>query len=193
MTQTQAQSDPVQKSAEGAPKRRWGLVKIIQAFVMLVVFVGLVTWSLSNIRRGWLNSQLAPDFTLTSFDGTTISLSQLRGQVVVINFWASWCQPCRQEADYLEQTWRKYKNQGVVFIGVDYSDTEAPALAFIKEFDITYFNGPDLDSRISRAYNVQGIPSTFFVTRDGKLGGIQLGIMQPPQLDEKIDELLKSP
>lgn len=76
----------------------------------------------------------------------------------MINFWASWCLPCRQEAAYLEQTWRKYKGRGVVFIGVDYLDTENEALAYIKEFDITYINGPDLGIQISQAFNIKGVP-----------------------------------
>lgn len=193
MTQTQDQPSPEQGDVVRRPKQRLDIIKIAQVFIMVIVFVGLLTWSFTNIRRGWTNSQMAPDFSLTGFDGATITLSELRGQVVVINFWASWCLPCREEATYLEQTWRKYKDRGVIFIGVDYSDSEAPALAFLKEFGITYFNGPDLEDRISRAYNVQGIPSTFLVARDGKLGGVLLGIMQPPQLDEKIDELLKTP
>ncbi|HIP71854.1 MAG TPA: TlpA family protein disulfide reductase, partial [Anaerolineae bacterium] len=105
-----------------------------------------------KISQGQVDSGMAPDFTLTSFDGETITLSELRGQVVIINFWASWCPPCREEAPYLEATWRKYKDQGVVFIGVDYVDTETAALAYIEEFDITYFNGPDVGTRISYDY-----------------------------------------
>lgn len=136
---------------------------------------------------------MAPDFSLTGFDGREVTLSELRGQVVVVNFWASWCQPCRQEAAYLENTWRKYKDQGVVFIGVDYVDTEKEALAYIEEFDITYLNGPDLQTRISQAYNIQGVPETFFIAKNGELSGVHIGPLVPPQLDDKIEELLAEP
>jgi cytochrome c biogenesis protein CcmG/thiol:disulfide interchange protein DsbE len=133
---------------------------------------------------------LAPDFTVSGFDGRVVTLSKLRGQVVIVNFWASWCPPCREEAAYLEQTWRKYEDRGVVFVGVDYVDTEKPALAYIKEFDITYINGPDLGTRIAQSFNIKGVPETYFVAKNGELRGVHIGPMKSPQLDEKIDELL---
>jgi cytochrome c biogenesis protein CcmG/thiol:disulfide interchange protein DsbE len=136
---------------------------------------------------------MAPDFTLSGFNGETLTLSKLRGQVVVINFWASWCPPCREEAAYLEQTWRKYKDQGVVVIGVDYLDTEAEALADMEEFDITYFNGPDLRTKISQAYKIQGVPETFYVGKNGELRGLKIGPLVSPELDQKIEELLTEP
>ena len=166
---------------------------LLLAFSLLLGLLGLTGWGLVKAQQGPLRKGLAPDFTLASFDGETIALSDLRGQVVIINFWASWCPPCREEAAYLEQTWRKYKDQGVVFIGVDYADAEAEALAYIEEFDITYFNGPDLGTRISQAYNIQGVPETFFVTKNGELREPHIGPLYPPTLDNIIDELLAEP
>jgi cytochrome c biogenesis protein CcmG, thiol:disulfide interchange protein DsbE len=160
------------------------------AFIFLLALLGLLGWGLARSQKGQVQSGMAPDFTLTSFAGTTTTLSDLRGQVVIINFWASWCPPCREEAAYLEQTWRKYQDQGVVFIGVDYADTEKEALAYIKEFDITYLNGPDIGTRISQSYNIQGVPETFYVARNGELRGLKVGPLQSPELDNKIDELL---
>jgi cytochrome c biogenesis protein CcmG/thiol:disulfide interchange protein DsbE len=90
----------------------------------------------------------------------------------------------------LESTWRKYKDQGVVFIGVDYVDTEEKALAYLEEFDITYFNGPDIGTRISYDYNMQGVPETFYVAKNGELRGLKIGPLAPPELDQKIEELL---
>lgn len=163
------------------------------AFGLLFALLVVVGWGLVQARAGQLESGLAPDFSLTSFDGQTLTLSELRGNVVVINIWASWCPPCRDEAPYLEATWRKYQDQGVVFIGVDYADTEKEALAYIDEFDITYFNGPDLGTRISQAYKMQGVPETFFVAKNGELRGNHIGPLFPPTLDEKIEELLAEP
>ena len=168
----------------------WKVLWQVIAFGLILALLGLLAWGLRKTQAGQVQTGMAPDFTLTSFSGETLTLSELRGQVVVINFWASWCPPCREEAPYLEQTWRKYKDQGVVFIGVDYVDTEKEALAYIEEFDITYFNGPDLRTRISQAYNMQGVPETFYIAKNGELSGLKIGPLVPPELDQKIEALL---
>lgn len=161
------------------------------AFVIgLLVLLGS---GLVKANRGPRDSGPAPDFSLIGYDGRNVTLSELRGQVVVINFWASWCLPCRQEAAYLERTWRNYQDQGVVFIGVDYVDTETEALAYLQEFDITYINGPDLGTIISDAYNIQGVPETYFVDREGILHGVSIGPLEEPYLENKIEELLALP
>jgi len=140
------------------------------------------------VQRG-----LAPDFELTTFEGQKILLSDLRGQAVVINFWASWCVPCREEAPILEATWREYRDKGVVFIGVDYLDPENDARGYIKEFGITYPNGPDLGTRISQAYRIQGVPETFFIDRQGKIQDLFIGPLNQPELRRRIESLLTQP
>src|SRR3972149_10349784 len=161
---------------------------IIIAFAVIMALLGLLWWGLRKAQAGPRGRGTAPDFTLTGFDGRTVQITKLRGQVVIINFWASWCLPCRQEAAYLEETWRKYQGQGVVFIGVDWVDTEKEALAYIDEFDITYINGPDLGTRIAQAYRIRGVPETFFVDKRGELRGAKIGPLQSPALDDKIEE-----
>ncbi len=163
------------------------------AYGLILSLLGLMGWGIVRAASGPLDSGMAPDFTLTTFRGETVTLSALRGRVVVINFWASWCPPCREEAAYLERTWRKYRDRGVVFIGVDYADTRKEALAYIAEFDITYPNGPDIGTRISRAYRIRGVPETFFVDKRGQLRGVHIGPLKPPELDQKIEELLAEP
>jgi cytochrome c biogenesis protein CcmG/thiol:disulfide interchange protein DsbE len=161
--------------------------------MFVVGLLALLGFGLTKANNGPRQSGLVPDFSLTGFDNQKVTLSELRGQVVIINFWASWCLPCRQEAPYLEKTWRKYKDRGVVFIGIDYVDTETEALAYIKEFDITYINGPDLGTRIAQAFNIKGVPETYYVAKNGELRGVQIGPLEAPQLDQKIDELLAEP
>jgi cytochrome c biogenesis protein CcmG/thiol:disulfide interchange protein DsbE len=169
--------------------RRAGLGSFL-SYAMVLGVLGLLGWGLIKVNSGQRDSGMAPDFTLTSFDGETVTLSELRGQVVIINFWASWCPPCREEAPYLEATWRKYKDKGVIFIGVDYVDTEKEALAYIDEFDITYFNGPDVGTRIAQDYRMAGVPETYYVAKNGELRGAKIGPLFPPELDQKIEELL---
>jgi cytochrome c biogenesis protein CcmG/thiol:disulfide interchange protein DsbE len=172
---------PVSKS------RRTGLIII---FAAILALLGLLAWGLKKAQAGPVQNGPAPDFTITGYDGRTFTLSELRGQVVIINFWASWCLPCREEAAYLENTWRKYEGKGVVFVGVDWVDTEKEALAYIKEFDITYINGPDIGTVAAQAYNIQGVPETFYVAKNGELRGMHIGPLKSPELDEKIEELL---
>ena len=170
-----------------------GPITRILIYGSLLALLALLGWGLLKVQAGPRSEGPAPDFRLTTFDGDEIVLSELQGQVVVINFWASWCPPCREEAAYLEATWREYKEQGVVFIGVDYVDTDAEALAYIEEFDITYPNGPDIGTLISQAYRIQGVPETFFVAKDGTLRGVKIGPLYPPELEERIEEMLAEP
>jgi cytochrome c biogenesis protein CcmG/thiol:disulfide interchange protein DsbE len=180
--------------SEATQKGSWvsGLGSLL-SYAFVLGLLGLLGWGLIKVNSGQRDSGMAPDFTLTSFDGETVTLSELRGQVVIINFWASWCPPCRDEAPYLESTWRKYKDKGVFFIGVDYADTEKEALAYIDEFDITYFNGPDVGTLISQEYRMDGVPETYFVAKNGELRGTKIGPLFPPELDQRIEELLAEP
>ncbi|PJF47163.1 MAG: TlpA family protein disulfide reductase [Chloroflexi bacterium] len=138
----------------------------------------------------------APDFTLALYPGyraglpEQIRLSDLRGQVVVMNFWASWCVECYKEADALEAVYRKYKDRGVIFLGIDYLDTEAPALAYLKQYDVTYPNGLDVQQRIARAYRITGVPETFFIDRNGVVREVIIAPLTEAQLIAKIEALL---
>ncbi|MFA5838098.1 MAG: TlpA disulfide reductase family protein [Bellilinea sp.] len=192
---TEINPEPVDQTTpvEPTPNRIWSTTGRLVVVFLVVGLIALLAWGLVQAEKTPLEEGMAPDFTLTSFDGRTYTLSDLRGSVVIINFWASWCPPCREEAAYLERTWRKYKDKGVIFIGVDYADAEKPALAYIDEFDITYFNGPDLGTRISQSYNIKGVPETYYVAKDGTLRGNHIGPLFEPELDNRIDELLSEP
>ncbi len=112
----------------------------------------------------------APRFLLPHLDGKgTIALASLRGSVVVINFWASWCTPCRAEAPALEATWRRYRDQNVVVLGINVQDLVPEALRFVRETRTTYPMVRDKDNTVHRAYGLTGLPETFFVDRSGKI------------------------
>lgn len=128
----------------------------------------------------------APDFPLTTFDGDTYDTSAERGRVIVVNFWASWCIPCEQEAAALEAAHRQLSPDGVLFLGVNYVDTEREARAYLTRFDITYPNGPDLGTRISQAYRIRGVPETYIVGPDGRLAFVKIGPF------ESLDEILSA-
>ena len=150
---------------------------VIVAFILLVGFLVLLGVSLSRAQSGPPDvGDKAPEFTLTTFDGQTISSADLAGKVILINFWASWCSPCAEEAVDLEQAWREYQPAGnVIFIGIDYVDTEPEALAYLNEYGITYPNGPDLGTQISRAYRITGVPETYLIDASGVVRGVKIG------------------
>ncbi len=155
-------------------KTRRGFSPLV--FVILLAVVGLLAvlgLQLVNANQTQPNRGPAPDFTLQLFEemgGGEFTLSEHRGKVIVINFWASWCGPCRVEAPALQQVWEAYQDRGdVILVGVDYVDNTQDALGYINEFGITYPNGPDLGTRISDAYRIQGVPETFVVGKDGNI------------------------
>ena len=109
----------------------------------------------------------APDFELELFGGSKVRLSDYEGNVVVLNFWASWCPPCRREMPAFERTWREYRDQGVVFVGVAVQDHEPDSRAFAEETGVTYPIGMDWNGRIFQSYRPTSMPTTFLIDREG--------------------------
>ena len=133
----------------------------------------------------------APDFTLYLFNGGTLRVAELGGQAVIVNFWASWCPPCRDEARTLEAVSRQYRDRGVVFVGVNVWEAEADARRFLQEFGVTYANGPDPMGRIVIEYGVTGLPETFGLTRDGLLVRRWIGPMNRSEAEAFVETLLQ--
>jgi cytochrome c biogenesis protein CcmG/thiol:disulfide interchange protein DsbE len=160
----------------------------------LAIAIGLVLLAL--LIYGFVSSresgrpqrgELVPDFTLTLLDGSELTLAELRGQVVVLNFWASWCAPCRREASDLQNVWEAYKDAGVVFVGVTYRDAPDASSAFIDEHGLTYPNGTDEMGRISHDYGVTAVPETYVIDREGRLAWSQIGEVQAEELTHQIE------
>jgi len=172
-------------------KTEWRLSwTAIVTIVIAVLFIAMLGVSLSRVGKTQPTSGPAPQFTLRTFDGETFDLAERRGRVVVINFWASWCVPCRDEAPILQDVWERYRDRGVVLVGVAYLDIERDALAFIDEFGITYPNGLDMGKTISEQYRIQGVPETFIVDQAGNIVEMHVRPAMEGQLDAILDGLI---
>lgn len=185
-------SQPAEAEGSESPNQRKAVrlwqgvfVLILLAFVLLLA-ARLIQTNQSEQRA----DGLAPDFAFTTFEGDTITSADLRGKGVVLNFWASWCDPCRDEAALLEETWRREQEQGIVFIGMDYLDQEPAAKGYLAEFGITYPNGPDLQSAAARRYGIKGVPETFFIDPQGNITDIVIGpIVSQAKMDEYLAKI----
>lgn len=167
-------TETVREEVRPRSRPRWGRILVWTGLLALLAVVGL---QLIKTQQGPVGlGRPVPAYTLTTFDDSQISSADLAGKVVVINFWASWCKPCEQEAAELEEAWRFYQPRGdVVFLGIAYTDTEKKALGYLERFGITYPNGPDLGTRISHAFGITGVPETYIVDRDGNLAHFKKG------------------
>jgi cytochrome c biogenesis protein CcmG/thiol:disulfide interchange protein DsbE len=183
-----------------APKRGVPLWVQILVWIGLLGLLGLLAAGLLKAKNPIIAVRSSvPDFTVPLFNGyeyntaSEVKLSELKGKVVLINFWASWCQPCRTEAADLESAWQSYADKGrVVFLGVDYVDTEPEARSYMSDFNISYPNGPDMGTRISQIFNRNlGVPETYVIDQEGILRFIQIGPFQSvAEIQSVIDPLL---
>jgi cytochrome c biogenesis protein CcmG, thiol:disulfide interchange protein DsbE len=157
--------------------RRARLVAQGVAVGLVALLFTLLVWSLVTEEGGDLATAatrgerpLAPDFTLERLDREgDLALSSLRGQGVVLNFWASWCIPCKEEAPFLEQVWRKDRKRGLVVIGLDAKDFRKDARRFMRRYDLTFpivYDGP---GETVADYGVTGFPETFVLDREGRV------------------------
>lgn len=132
----------------------------------------------------------APDFTLELQHGDVLRLADLRGQVVMVDFWASWCAPCRQESAALNRAYAAYADRPVTFVGVNIWDTANAAALFLVEFGVTYPTGQDASGNIALDYGVRGIPEKFFVDANGRIRHKYVGPMPEATLRLTLDQLL---
>lgn len=131
----------------------------------------------------------APDFALKSLDGRTIRLSELRGKPVMVNFWASWCPPCKNEMPVFEKAYQRYRSQGMEFLGVDVEEDAETVRKFVQENGYSWLFLLDSDGKVSRSYQVSGIPTTFFIDREGIIRDLQIGELSAPALESRLAKI----
>jgi cytochrome c biogenesis protein CcmG/thiol:disulfide interchange protein DsbE len=153
----------------GESARRSRLHRRLIIALPAAIIIGLIAYGLAQPPPDEAIESL-PDFDLPLVTGGgSFTSEQLNGRPAVVNFWASWCIPCREEAPLLEAAWRRYRDDGVRFVGVAVLDSEEGATEFIEEMGITYSNVLDLEQELAAELDVYGLPHTFFVDSEGNL------------------------
>ena len=163
---------------------------LVLAFFAVLAF-GLANRSSATGRSGMTRiGKPAPQFAMQLLGGGEFRLSDHEGRPLVINFWASWCPPCRQESPAFERQWRRYRDTGIQFVGVDIQDDVSDAEAYVREFGLTFPNGLDPDGKITIDYGVIGLPVTFFVGSSGIVEGRWVGAIPEEKLEEWVNTLV---
>ncbi len=180
-------SNDIDEQREG---RRLPSGWLAAAAVGLLVIVLLIYALLARPIAPPQKDELVPGFKLASLNAGPMELDSHRGEVVVINFFASWCEPCREEAPDIEQTWRDYRDRGVQFFGIAYKDAASKARAFLEEFGVTYPYAAESNNRTARSFGVTGVPETFVVDQEGKLFHHYIGPVSREELGRRLDLLV---
>ena len=186
------------------PNPSAGLRRVLGVVIVAGALAGLFVFGILRdpVRRDDIPSALldrqTPTFTMSLFDryrpefGAEFDAAAARGKPLIVNFWASWCPPCRVEMPVLEAGWRTYRND-VLFVGVNTQErSESGARAMINEFNLSYPNGRDENNRINIAYGLFGLPETFFIRADGTLQYRHSGAVTREVMDQQIQALLES-
>jgi cytochrome c biogenesis protein CcmG/thiol:disulfide interchange protein DsbE len=171
-------------------RRAGQLLAIAAVLALLAVLIWRVVrdsegGAAAALRRG--EHPVAPEFDLERLDGPgRLELAGLRGKAVVLNFWASWCLPCKAEAPRLEAAWKKWKPKGVVVVGLDANDFKSDARRFARRYDITYPIVHDGPGRMLDDYGLTGFPETFFIRPDGRLASWSQGELSVEDIESGI-------
>ncbi len=150
--------------------RRVKLTAQVAALGCVAGLLALLVWSVVHQQHAPRVGAMAPAFTLRKLDGGgKVSLATFRGKPVVLNFWASWCEPCKSEAAVLERDWTSYRHRGVVFLGVDYHDLASDARRFVSAHALTFTMLQDGSGKVTGSYGISQVPETYVLDRQGRV------------------------
>jgi len=182
----------VRLSAPEARRRKIGATVGLAVGILVLVAAGVAMWGggQSQSKGRPLAGQVAPDFTLDLLDGSAITLSDLRGQVVVVNFWATWCPSCEDELPDLQTIWEEYRADGVVIVGIAYQEEATAVQEMVSRLGVTFPLGLETGDSISGAYGITAVPETFVVDQEGRVAYIHIGPVTAEGLRPELDSLL---
>jgi peroxiredoxin len=144
-------------------------------------------------KQGFNVGNLAPDFQLQRLDGQVVTLSSLRGSPVLLNFWATWCGPCRVEIPFIQEVFEDEKRaeQGLVILAINAGEASSKVKQFMEQYGLSFHVLLDKDTRVARNYNVRGIPTTFFIDKNGIIKDMKIGaFLKKWELDGRLDNLM---
>ena len=134
--------------------------------------------------------EIAPDFTLLDLDGNEVRLSEFQGRVVLVNFWATWCPPCRAEMPDIESLYQEYKDKGLVVIGIDIGEPEATVRQFVQRGGYSWTFVLDSTGTVAANYNIRAIPTSFFIDREGVIQAVNIGAMTKRGMEATLAEAM---
>ncbi|MBI4306252.1 MAG: TlpA family protein disulfide reductase [Chloroflexi bacterium] len=196
-------ADPLDAEGPVAPQGHRRTLVLVAVLIPVSLIAALLIWATvrsgGRAGGGTVNDELgevkvdprpAPAFRLPDLDGSELDLESLRGKVVMVDFWASWCPPCQREAPVLAEVYERYRGRPVEFLGISIWDKGQDARSFAERFQIQYPVAVDHEGRIAIDYGVTGIPEKFFVDREGRLVRRFVGPMDEPTLVAILDRML---
>ncbi len=163
------------------------VITLVSVLTPGLVMIGCSPGSTQGVEAG----NLAPDFQLQSLDGQTVSLGNLLGKPVLINFWATWCPPCRSEMPYIQEIYEEWTDKGLVVLAINIGESSSTVEDFMQSQNLSFTVLLDTKQDVAQRYNITGIPATFFIDKDGIIQDKVIGAFQnKTQIENRLSKIL---